>query len=301
MSIADRVVKPAYVFRPDQLLRRVVNQRRRQAEVTTALPWGARITVSTTGPLGMGIARRGVHELAVTEVVWRLADREDAALDVGANIGYFTLLLAARCRDVRAFEPHPALRRALADNVEMLGPAAQKVTIVDRAVSDRTGTAMLSIPAEFSRNPTGASLVASEDAVAVEEVRTVRLDDVLGSSRVGVMKLDVEGHEAAALAGASRALAAGLIRDIVFEEHRSLPTAASEILAGNAYTIFGLRERLTRVELVEPSAAGARPRWDAPAYLATRDPDRAAHRLRRRGWHSLLPRGVQGKGRCSAS
>jgi FkbM family methyltransferase len=292
VRIADRVVKPGYLLRPDQLLRRIVNQRRRDAEITTVLPWGARIRVSTTAPLGIGIARRGVHELAVTEVLWRLADREDAALDVGANIGYFTLLLAARCREVRAFEPHPMLHRALARNVEMLGAAARKVTIYECAVSDRTGTAMLSIPAEFSVDPTGASLVASDDAVAVEEVPTVRLDDVLGTSRVGVLKLDVEGHEAAALAGAERALMAGAIRDVVFEEHHALPTAASELLTSNGYSIFGLRERLTGVELIEPSATGARPRWDAPSYLATREPERAAQRLGRRGWHSLRPRGV---------
>ena len=291
MTIADRLVKPAYLFRPDQLARRVVNQRRGGAEITTPLPWGTRIKVSTSGPLGAGIARKGVHELPVTEVAWRLADPGDLALDVGANIGYFTLLLAARCREVRSFEPHPALRRRLAANVEQLGEAARKVTIDARAVSDRSGTATLSIPAEFAANPTVASLVKRDDEVAVEEVATVRLDEALGMASVGVMKIDVEGHEAAAFAGASRALAEGRIRDVLFEEHETLPTAASELLTRSGYTIFGLRQRLTGVALVPPSAIGARPRWDAPTYLATREPDRAADRLRRRGWHSLRPRG----------
>ena len=290
VSIADRVVKPAYVFRPDQLLRRVVMGRARPAEMTARLSWGARIRVSTAEPLGAGIARRGVHELPVTEVLWRLTTRDDAAFDVGANIGYFTLLLAARCREVRAFDPHPQLRRALAANVALLGPAAGKVVVDERAVSDRSGTALLSMPTDFSSNPTGATLGEAADAPDRIEVPTVRLDDVIGGAAVGVMKLDVEGHEAAALTGAVESLAAGAIRDVVFEEQGSLPSPASEILARHGYTIFGLRERLSGVELVAPSAVGARPSWDAPSYLATRDPDRAAGRMRPRGWRSLRPR-----------
>ena len=291
VSVAERIFKPEYLLRPDQVVRRLRNGRAPRAEVTTTLAWGAPIKVATTSPLGMGIARRGVHELPVTEVVWRLADPDDAALDVGANIGYFTLLLAARCRRVRAFEPHPLLRRGLTENVELLGTARRNVTVDARAVSDRTGIARLSIPAEFSVDPTGASLAANADAVAVDEVPTVRLDEVLGGTAVGVMKLDVEGHEAAALTGASEALAAGRIRDLLFEEHEPLPTAASAILTANGYAIFGLHERLTGVKLVPSPAVAARPRWDAPMYLATRDPERATRRLETRGWHSLRPRG----------
>lgn len=239
--------------------------------------------VDTTESVGSGIARTGSYELPVTEALWRLSEPSDTALDVGANIGYFTALLGARCRSVRAFEPHPVLHERVAANAARWH---KDIQLDRRALSDRAGTAQLSNPANFAQNRGTASLRAMRGAVGVIDVQTTTLDDIIDGARIGVMKIDVEGHEASVLAGGEQSLSEGLIRDIVFEEHEPLPTPVSRALDAHGFTIFGLTERVAGITLTKPSATAA-PRWHAPTYLATTDPDRARALFRRRGWHSL--------------
>lgn len=75
---------------------------------------GARLAVDRRDLIGSGIARTSSYELPVSEAMWRVAAQSRLAVDVGANVGYFTALLSARARDVIAFEPHPAIAERLA-------------------------------------------------------------------------------------------------------------------------------------------------------------------------------------------
>ena len=112
---------PAYVWRPSQIGRRLAAGAP-GGHRTVVLPWGVEIEVDTGESVGSGIARLGVHEAAVTEAMWRLADPTDLALDVGANIGYFTSLLASRVDRVVAFEAHPLLAERQKFNLAMIAP-----------------------------------------------------------------------------------------------------------------------------------------------------------------------------------
>src|SRR4051794_28737595 len=102
-NIIRRLSKPAYLFRPGQIARRIRNTHAATDQITTRLPWGPPLRVSRSEMLGACIARAGVYELVVTEAIWRLATSDDLACDVGANVGYFTSLLAHRCSEVVAF------------------------------------------------------------------------------------------------------------------------------------------------------------------------------------------------------
>jgi Methyltransferase FkbM domain len=117
-------------------------------------------------------------------------------------------------------------------------------------------------------------------------VETVRLDDEF-STPVGVLKLDVEGHEVAALSGAESLLSRKLIRDIVFEEHDRPPTPAVSLLEAHGYTVIGIRQGLFGPISSTPEQSYDRQLWDPPALLATSNPDRARRRLKRRGWMCL--------------
>jgi FkbM family methyltransferase len=272
---------PAYVWRPGQVLRRL-SLRRGRTLVT--LPWGARIEVDASESIGGGIARMGIHEPAVSEISWRLADANDLALDVGANIGYFTSMLAHRCARVVALEPHPVILERLRANVGRWPYA--NIAIEPRAASTAAGVASLGEPAGFEDNPGIASL--GLEGTRSRQVETVRLDEVVGESAVGLLKIDVEGHELAALEGLGEALAAGRVRDLLFEEHAPLPSPVSEFLSDHGYELFSLRARLDRVVLGPPGEQA--PSWDAPTYLATIEPDRARRRARAIGWRCLLGR-----------
>jgi FkbM family methyltransferase len=283
VSALARLWKPHYVFRPTQLVRRLRPARGPEPVVPT--PWGLALQVALADKLGAGIARTGVHELAVSELMWRLAAGDELALDVGANIGYFTGLLAVRAGHVIALEPNPQLRRFIAGNIERWSLDG-RIELDERAASSTSGTATLHLPAEYEGNYGTASIDGA--GAVTHEVRTVRLDELIAGRRVGVLKIDVEGHELAALEGASEALAAGLVRDVVFEEHEPLPSAVSSLLEAAGYAISGIEEGITGPRLLPAPRV---PRgWDAPTYLATRDPQRARALASAHRWACLRPR-----------
>jgi FkbM family methyltransferase len=236
--------------------------------------------------IGSGIARMGVHELAVSEVMWRLAEHDALAIDVGANIGYFTGLLACRAHEVIALEPNPRLRRFIVANIERWD-VADRIKLETCAASDGNGSAVLHLPEDYERNYGVATLEADDSSVSYE-VETLRLDDVIRGRNVGVLKLDVEGHEMTALRGMSESLAEGLVRDIVFEEHMPFPSPVSTALQSAGFTIRGIEETLTRPVLV--GADCAHTGWDAPTYLATRDLSRTERLMASRGWRCLRGR-----------
>src|SRR5947209_8761809 len=116
--------KPYYLFRPSQLLRRLIRllrQRRAVGEWEQAiLPWGHRIRYRPAEMIGSSIARTGLYDLCVSETLYRLVGPADLAVDAGANIGHMTSLMADRvglAGKVIAIEPHPELFAELENNV----------------------------------------------------------------------------------------------------------------------------------------------------------------------------------------
>lgn len=279
-----RTLSSSYVLRPDQAVRRVLRHRQRGATLQVRLLCGAPITVDTSDGIGWGIARSGVHEAPVSEAIWRLTAPGELALDVGANIGYFSALLSRRGAEVKALEPHPQLAESLVRN----SAAWPGVSVTQAAASDFRGTAPLSMPSAFDENHGLATLEAEPGNPDTIVVQTVRLDDLIGDKRVGVLKIDVEGHELTAFAGAERALSEGRIRDVIFEELDPLPSPVSTLLESYGYELFSLAECRRGVSLGRLDAPP--PRFHAPTFLATLDSDRARHLVRPDGWRSFRPR-----------
>lgn len=121
-------------------------------------------------------------------------------VSAGANIGVMARLLQARYPAARliAFEPAPGNAALLRRNVGDL----PNVTVEECALSDTTGTALLHLGAHDAEH----SLVAGEGGTPV---RCERLDDYLdrhGIARVALLKVDVEGSEAALVRGLGRRL-----------------------------------------------------------------------------------------------
>ncbi len=294
-----RLNKPYYVFRPGQVVRRVALAAgaygRAGEYVQVQLPWGHPLRVRTEDKIGVCLARRGVFDLAVCEALWRLADDGELALDVGANIGQMTSVLAravgARGR-VMAFEPHPDVFFELSGNAGRWLEADDTATIElhNCAASSCTGRAELCMAHTFRGNRGTASLAPGARAyarLAAVPVRVVRLDEAVGEERVGVMKLDVEGHELEVLRGATRLLADHRIRDIVFEEIRQPPTPVTRLLEGCGYSIFSLDQALLGPVAAPVGQRRTLQSTEDPSYLGTLEPARALERLRGRGWATL--------------
>jgi FkbM family methyltransferase len=127
-------------------------------------------------------------------------------LDIGANIGYFSLLAAAAIGSsgrVVAFEPTPTVASRLRENI--LLNRFTNVTVVEAAVSGRDGHAQLS---QSTEDPEANSLFGPAGEGMVK-VATVSLDDELLRRKitgVDVIKIDAEGSELEVLKGARRLL-----------------------------------------------------------------------------------------------
>jgi len=129
----------------------------------------------------------------------------DTAIDVGANIGSYTLRLARRFRTVVAFEPDLAMCNILRLNAKV--NKLQNIMIEEMALGDEDGVLPL-----YVRRGTGAtSLDPSHYGLkyeTVKKVRVARLDSLSGiPGKVDFVKLDAEGLELPILKGASRIIA----------------------------------------------------------------------------------------------
>jgi FkbM family methyltransferase len=132
-----------------------------------------------------------------------LVDRGRCAIDVGANVGLYTLAFHKRVGKVIAFEPLPALATGLR---RRFGPGVQ---VLEVALSDRNGTTRLFLPHE-GRRAIASRASLNDDAnpgftLRPLKVETRRLDDY-GFDDVGIIKIDVEGHEFAMLRGAEQTI-----------------------------------------------------------------------------------------------
>lgn len=178
------------------------------------------------------------------ELVPALLDADRIGVDVGANAGFWTQAMALRAGRVVAIEPIPELAGALARRV----PGHVRVLVT--ALSDRAGSAVLRIPADAGR----ATIEAANDLRDGPPARTIevpleRLDDLPLEGRLGLVKIDVEGHEAAVCRGGAGRLAADRPSLVIEAEERHRPGAVAElraILEPSGYRGFFLERRVLR-------------------------------------------------------
>lgn len=133
-------------------------------------------------------------------VVWasRLRAR-DLFIDVGANVGTYSLWAADHGAKVISVEPDAEARWRLVENAALNGFDFE---VHEAALTDRGGEVTMTV-GEDSRN---RLVVGEAVAAASRRVATTTLDAVLGSRLAAGVKIDVEGAERLVLEGASRAL-----------------------------------------------------------------------------------------------
>jgi FkbM family methyltransferase len=180
----------------------------------------------------------------------------DVFFDVGAHVGAFTLLasrMVGPSGRVVAFEPDPGPRALLERNV--VANQAANVTIAPVAVGDRAGTV------RFAASGDSIGRVTRSGGV---EVRQVTLDGYCAQQGINptVMKVDIEGGEAAALRGSA---VVHTLRELVVEIHEPA-------LREQGINPIALLDQLGPYQLLESAEGGnygvlARPDQTAPSAV----------------------------------
>ena len=146
-------------------------------------------------------------------------------VDVGANLGYFSLMAAALGHRVVAFEPMGRNAAKLQASIARNAGFSERIALYQNAVASRAGEVVALAATHPSNQGNGQVVVrdapprgggALGGVYGIDYVETVRLDDVVAED-VLVMKIDIEGLEAEALNGARGLLCGHVVRYVVIE------------------------------------------------------------------------------------
>lgn len=171
-------------------------------EVQVDIPLNLKLIVKSDD-IGVGIPliSKGVYEPLQTKLFLETLKAGDVFFDVGANIGYYSILASSKIGNtgkVYSFEPDIHNVQILEKNIELNN--ASNVKITKKAVSDKTGFVNFKSSA-LSKGDSAISISNSEGNISIP---SITLDDFVAETGVypNVIKIDVEGAEIMALKGA---------------------------------------------------------------------------------------------------
>lgn len=155
----------------------------------------------------------GLHEFADMAFVLHFLRVEDLFVDIGANVGSYTILACAGVgASGVAFEPIRSTFDRLVDNVR-LNDLESRVLCVNKGVGDQDTRLSFST----SCDTTNHALADGERCVDAVDIDVVRLDGALGTEHPSLIKIDVEGYETAVLEGAKSVLSMQTLNGVIIE------------------------------------------------------------------------------------
>lgn len=210
-----------------RLLRRALfrNAERHQLEVVSRLArmfadapelqlpqFKGRFFVGARSDIFRRIALGDSYEEFLVRVIEQRIDRTRDAVDVGANCGFYTVLLAKLVpkRKVIAIEPTEGALQLLRRNL-CANNVSERVLVCEAVATTEQGTAGLKVIEGREEYSTLGEIVhpaVGVDRVVDREVKATTVDDLVNSTGIscGFMKIDVEGHEHSVLKGAQQTL-----------------------------------------------------------------------------------------------
>ena len=250
-SSAIRFIYRAYPFRKGRNRLRSFAMRHIRGVIIGKDQFGNGMLLNLDSLMDCMVYLDGANELPAMKELKRWVDSGpcDTFIDIGANIGSFTLFFSQHTKLQRlyAFEPDPGNHAQLVANI-WLNEQRQRIQPFEMALSDESGMAVLYRPKgrqsdEFLKYNMGTSGLdrypRRHDNSEKIEVAKRRLDDVLNlSGNTIAIKIDVEGHEYSVLKGMQDLLRnneCGLIME-VWSRNEDNSRAVNALLAGLGYT-----------------------------------------------------------------
>ena len=159
--------------------------------------------------IGQRIALKKYEEYE-SELILRNINKNSVAVDVGANIGYYTLLLAKICKKVYAFEPDKMCFEILLKNIKENN--LDNVVAINKAVSDEAGEVDFVVDEENLGN----HKIVTSNMKQVTRINTIKLDDEI-MEKIDLIKIDTQGWEPKVILGAKRIIKK--YKPIIFMEY----------------------------------------------------------------------------------
>ncbi|MGF6769210.1 FkbM family methyltransferase [Paraburkholderia sp. GAS199] len=190
--------------------------------------------------LGRALIEYGECSELESAVLRQLLVQPGIVVEVGANIGVHTVMLArealARRQVLVAFEPQPVIFQNLCANLAANG--VRNVLAWPYACGTTPGTLHFVQPDYDAPGNFGGVAMLTEATANTTPVPCVRLDDVLRSHTVGLLKLDIEGFELNALQGAEETIARSRPTIYVENDRLDKSQALIEWLWSKAYRLW---------------------------------------------------------------
>lgn len=165
-----------------------------------------RINASDDG-ISLDLFYSGIRERSSTSYLLSKINKEDVFYDIGANIGYYTIITARRLRDVIAFEPYSKTYELLKKNVAL--NVLKNVKKYNLGIGQGVGNKILYVPSKKNLAFFSEEVSRNEKHIIKEEVPIVSLDHFLENFSPPPptwIKMDVEGYEYSVIKGAKDVL-----------------------------------------------------------------------------------------------
>jgi FkbM family methyltransferase len=184
---------------------------RKQYLIAKENRFGSRFKFKVEDVIGRHIYKRGEYEDDLSNYLSNSIsfNDDDIALDIGANIGWYSILLnklMPATSSIYAFEPDPLNYRLLTENINLNN--ANNIVSVNKALSNQQEIKKLY---RYSNKNLGRHSLLDINKGEYVEVEALVLDKYLESknidiSKVKFAKIDIEGYEYFALSGATKVL-----------------------------------------------------------------------------------------------
>jgi len=226
---------------------KIVKENNKPVKVTIPNIGDFQMYVDSEDSLGLSVF--GIYEKFETDIISNIIKKNQTVLDIGANIGYYTIILSKLVGDggmVFAFEPDSENFRILKKNIELNG--CKNVIAEQKAIGEKSTRAKLFLNPE---NKGDHRMFDSGDGRVSADVNLMSIDDYFNYNipQINFIKIDVQGFELFVLRGMNGILSQNNKKSMIMEfwpEGIALagenPLLILEILKKNRFSIFELDE-----------------------------------------------------------
>lgn len=177
----------------------------------------------------------GVWEINVTRAILRVLAKEMNVIEIGANVGYYSLLIGSRVNRLFCFEANKKMYDLLRKNVEING-LLDKVVCINKAVTNKEGTVRLNLFREHSGGGTickveNEVLSTYNETIEAVEIESTMIDGYFKDLEIPIhlIKIDAEGSEPLIIEGMNRVLEKNRNLILVMELNASLISSYTDV------------------------------------------------------------------------